>query len=40
LVRAVGTWHVHQAGWSWDSQSIVYTEDEDFGEIFELVESR
>jgi Tol biopolymer transport system component/tRNA A-37 threonylcarbamoyl transferase component Bud32 len=39
LVRAEGTWHIHLGGWSPDSKSIVYTRDQDYGDIFELVES-
>jgi serine/threonine-protein kinase len=33
-------WHVHFAGWSPDSKSLVYTRDEDYGDVFELVERR
>jgi len=40
LVPAIGTWHVHQPSWSPDSKSIVYTEDEDFGDVIELVPNR
>jgi len=38
LVEAEGTWHLHLGGWSSDSKSIVYTRDQDFGDIFELVQ--
>ena len=37
---AEGTWHIHYGGWSWDSKSLVYTQDEDFGDIYELVPER
>jgi hypothetical protein len=40
LVKAEGTWHIHLGGWSPDSKSIVYTRDQDYGDIFELVERR
>ena len=38
VVRAEGTWHVHNGGWSPDSKSLVYTQDTDYGDIYELVE--
>jgi Tol biopolymer transport system component len=38
LVRPQGTWHVHNGGWSPDSKSLVYTQDKDYGDIYELVE--
>jgi Tol biopolymer transport system component len=38
VVRTEGTWHVHNGGWSPDSSSLVYTRDQDYGDIFELVE--
>jgi Tol biopolymer transport system component len=34
------TWHVHNGGWSPDSKKLVYTHDQDYGDIYELVESR
>lgn len=40
VVRADRTWHVHNGGWSPDSKSLVYTRDQDYGDIYELVESR
>jgi Tol biopolymer transport system component len=38
VVPTEGTWHVHNGGWSADSQSLVYTQDKDYGDIYELVE--
>jgi hypothetical protein len=32
--------HVHDGGWSVDSSQLVYTRDLDYGDIFELVETR
>ncbi|MBD3869690.1 MAG: PD40 domain-containing protein, partial [Acidobacteria bacterium] len=40
VVRTEGTWHVHNGGWSPDSKSIVYTQDQDYGDIYELVEEK
>jgi serine/threonine protein kinase/Tol biopolymer transport system component len=40
VVPTEGTWHVHNGGWSADSKRLVYTQDEDYGDIFELVERR
>jgi Tol biopolymer transport system component len=40
VVSTEGTWHVHNGGWSADSKSIVYTQDKDYGDIYELVERR
>jgi hypothetical protein len=40
LVRAEGTWHVHNGGWSADSTSLVYTQDKDYGDIQELVKGQ
>jgi hypothetical protein len=40
VVRAEGTWHVHNGGWSPDSKSLVYTRDQDYSDIYELVERR
>jgi Tol biopolymer transport system component len=37
VVRAEGSWHVHNGGWSPDSMRIVYTHDRDYGDIYELV---
>jgi hypothetical protein len=37
VVRAEGTWHVHNGGWSPDSKRLVYTHDQDHGDIYELV---
>lgn len=34
------TWHVHNGGWSVDSKRLVFTQDEDYSDIFELVERR
>jgi hypothetical protein len=39
-VNTVGTWHIHNGGWSPDSKRIVYTQDQDFGDIYELVEEK
>ncbi len=38
VVATEGTWHVHSGGWSPDSKKLVYTHDEDHGDIYELVE--
>jgi hypothetical protein len=38
VARSRGTWHVHNGGWSPDSKSIVYTRDQDYGDLYELVE--
>ena len=40
VVAAEGSAHVHNGGWSADSKSLVYTRDQDYGDIYELVESR
>jgi len=40
VVQTKGTWHVHNGGWSPDSKSLVYTRDQDYGDIYELVERR
>jgi len=40
VVRTDGTWHIHNGGWSPDSESLVYTQDQDYGDIYELVERR
>ena len=40
VVRTEGTWHVHNGGWSPNSKSLVYTRDQDYGDIYELVEKR
>ena len=40
VVRAEGTWHVHNGGWSPDSKSLVYTRDQDYSDLYELVERR
>jgi serine/threonine protein kinase/Tol biopolymer transport system component len=37
VVPAEGIWHVHNGGWSEDSKTLVYTQDLDHGDIFELV---
>jgi len=37
VVRAGGAWHVHNGGWSPDSERLVYTHDRDYGDIYELV---
>jgi hypothetical protein len=36
-VATEGSWHVHNGGWSPDSKSIVYTRDQDYGDLYELV---
>ena len=38
VVLTEGTWHVHNGGWSPDSKSLVYTRDQDYSDIYELVE--
>jgi Tol biopolymer transport system component len=40
VVPVEGTWHVHNGGWSADSKQLVYTQDQDYGDIYELVEKR
>jgi TolB protein len=40
VVRSHGTWHVHNGGWSPDSKSLVYTQDKDYSDIYELLESQ
>jgi len=40
LIHAGSTWHVHHGGWSSDSSRVVYIHDEDYSDIFELVEQR
>ena len=40
LVQAGSRWHIHQGGWSWDSKQVVYTYDEDYSDVYELVPSR
>jgi len=40
LARPQGTWHVHNGGWSPDSKRLVYTQDTDYGDIYELVKTR
>jgi hypothetical protein len=37
VVSVEGGWHVHNGGWSPDAKSIVYTRDQDYGDIYELV---
>jgi hypothetical protein len=37
VVRAEGTWHVHNGGWAPDAKRLVYTQDTDYGDIYELV---
>ena len=39
VVRSEATWHVHNGGWSPDSKSLVYTRDQDYGDIYERVAS-
>ena len=40
LVQAKDRWHVHLGGWSSDSKQFVYTRDEDYSNVYELVEQR
>jgi hypothetical protein len=40
VIPTEGTWHIHNGGWSADSKSLVYTQDKDYGDIYELVERR
>jgi Tol biopolymer transport system component len=37
VVRTEGSWHVHNGGWSPDSKYLVYTQDRDYGDLYELV---
>jgi dipeptidyl aminopeptidase/acylaminoacyl peptidase len=38
VVSTEGSWHVHNGGWAPDSKRIVYIHDQDYGDIYELVE--
>ena len=38
VVPTEGTWHVHGGGWSPDSKRYVYTQDRDYGDIYEQIE--
>ena len=40
MVPTEGFWHVHNGGWSADSLSLVYTQDNDYGDVFELVKKQ
>jgi Tol biopolymer transport system component len=40
VVPTEGTWHIHNGGWSPDSRELVYTHDQDYGDIYEAVENR
>jgi len=40
VVPTEGTWHVHNGGWSPDSKMLIYTRDQDYGNIYELVEQQ
>lgn len=40
VVSTEGTWHVHNGGWSPDSKKLVYTQDKDYGDLYELVKKR
>jgi len=40
VVPTEGTWHVHGGGWPAGSQSLIYTRDMDYGNVYELVERR
>ena len=40
LVPVEDLWHVHNGGWSADSKTVVYTQDTDFADIYELVARR
>ena len=37
VVQTEGSWHVHNGGWSPDSEYLIYTQDRDYGDIYELV---
>ena len=37
LVPTERTWHVHSVGWSPDSKNLLYVQDEDYGDVYELV---
>jgi len=39
LTDGGGTWHAHNGGWFPDSRTLVFTRDEDFGDVFELIET-
>jgi dipeptidyl aminopeptidase/acylaminoacyl peptidase len=40
VVPTDGTWHIHNGGWSPDSNSLVYTRDQDYGDLYELIEKQ
>jgi hypothetical protein len=40
VVAAEGSWHIHSGGWAPDSKRIVYVHDQDYGDIYELVEKQ
>lgn len=40
VVASQDFWHVHKGGWSPDSKSFVYTRDQDYGDLYELVAKR
>jgi hypothetical protein len=40
LIRVGNSWHVHHGGWSSDSSKVVYIHDEDYADIYELVEQK
>jgi Tol biopolymer transport system component len=35
-----GRWHAHNGGWFSDSRTLVFTRDEDYGDVYELIETR
>jgi hypothetical protein len=36
--HGAGEWHVHNGGWTADSQTLVFTLDKDEGDIYELLQ--
>jgi serine/threonine protein kinase/Tol biopolymer transport system component len=40
VVSTEGTWHIHNGGWTPDSKKIVYTQDRDYGDLYELVATK
>jgi len=40
VLRTEGTWQVHNGGWSTDSKQLVYSQNKDYDDIYELVGQR
>ncbi|MFT7484842.1 MAG: Tol biopolymer transport system component, partial [Candidatus Paceibacteria bacterium] len=34
-----GAWHAHNGGWMSDSNALVFTRDQDYGDVYELIET-